>query len=96
MDMDEKHKEIVQMTQETKAALEKIRQNLRKIERFRPAREFTGTFKRTGPKERQVEFKKDQKLEEDLFGLYKFLADMKTCKKIIDRVGSGDILKASN
>ncbi|KAI3470856.1 hypothetical protein Pfo_027519 [Paulownia fortunei] len=64
-------------------------EKLRKTERFKPGREFAGTSVRTEPRERPVEFEKDQIPEEDIFGLGKFLTDLKTGKKTIDKVGGG-------
>ncbi|KAI3458586.1 hypothetical protein Pfo_015249 [Paulownia fortunei] len=69
-------------------------EKLMKTERFKPDRGFAGTSERTGPRERPVEFEKDQP-EEDPFGLDQFLTEVKTGKKAMDKVGSGGTLKAS-
>lgn len=69
-------------------------EKLRKTERFKADRGFAGTSERAGPRDRPVEFEKDQP-EEDPFGLDQFLTEVKTGKKAMDKVGSGGTLKAS-
>ncbi|KAG6436577.1 hypothetical protein SASPL_101478 [Salvia splendens] len=65
-----------------------------KTERFKVDRAFTGTSERSDPRDRPVEFGKEQP-EEDPFGLDQFLTEVKTGKKAIDKIGSGGTLKAS-
>ncbi|KAH6757407.1 hypothetical protein C2S51_038838 [Perilla frutescens var. frutescens] len=69
-------------------------EKLKKTDRFKVDRSFTGTSERTGPRDRPVEFDKEQP-EEDPFGLDQFLTEVKTGKKAIDKIGSGGTLKAS-
>ncbi|KAL0303827.1 UNVERIFIED_CONTAM: SNW/SKI-interacting protein A [Sesamum radiatum] len=69
-------------------------EKLMKTERFKPDRAFAGTSERTGPRDRPVEFDRDQPPEEDPFGLDQFLTEVKTGKKAMDKVGSGGTLKA--
>ncbi|XP_073065550.1 LOW QUALITY PROTEIN: SNW/SKI-interacting protein A-like [Primulina eburnea] len=68
---------------------------LMKTERFKPDKAFAGTSERAGPRDRPVEFDKEQQPEEDPFGLDQFLTEVKTGKKAMDKVGSGGTLKAS-
>ncbi|KAL1535905.1 SNW/SKI-interacting protein A-like [Salvia divinorum] len=67
---------------------------IKKTERFKVDRAFTGTSERSGPRDRPVEFDREQP-EEDPFGLDQFLTEVKTGKKAIDKIGSGGTLKAS-
>jgi SNW domain-containing protein 1 len=65
-----------------------------KTERFKPDKEFAGTSQRTGPRDRPVEFEKDEE-EADPFGLDQFLTEVKKGKKAMDKVGSGGTMRAS-
>ncbi|KAG6772127.1 hypothetical protein POTOM_023523 [Populus tomentosa] len=66
-----------------------------KTERFKPDKEFAGTSQRTGPRDRPVEFEKDEEEEADPFGLDQFLTEVKKGKKAMDKVGSGGTMRAS-
>lgn len=70
---------------------------LKKTDRFKANRVFTGTSERSGPRDRPMEFDKDQPAppEEDPFGLDQFLTEVKTGKKAIDKIGSGGTMKAT-
>ncbi|KAG8380796.1 hypothetical protein BUALT_Bualt06G0053800 [Buddleja alternifolia] len=70
-------------------------EKLMKTERFKPDKTFAGTSERTGPRERPVEFEKDQPAEEDPFGLDQFLTQVNKGKKAMDTVGSAGTLNAS-
>ncbi|XP_051143075.1 SNW/SKI-interacting protein A [Andrographis paniculata] len=70
-------------------------EKLMKTDRFKADKQFAGTSERTGPRDRPMEFEKDQPAEEDPFGLDQFLTEVKTGKKAMDKVGSGGTLKAS-
>lgn len=65
-----------------------------KTDRFRADKGFAGATERSGPRDRPVEFEKDQD-EADPFGLDQFLTEVKKGKKALDRVGGGGTLKAS-
>ncbi|KAJ6295931.1 hypothetical protein OIU78_023872 [Salix suchowensis] len=65
-----------------------------KTERFKPDKEFAGTSQRTGPRDRPVEFEKDEE-EADPFGLDQFLTEVKKGKKPTDKVGTGGTMRAS-
>lgn len=67
---------------------------IKKTERFKVDRAFTGTSERAGPRDRPVEFDKEV-AEEDPFGLDQFLTEVKTGKKAMDKIGSGGTMKAS-
>lgn len=69
-------------------------EKIKKTERFKVDRQFTGTSERSGPRDGPLEFDKEQ-VEEDPFGLNQFLTEVKTGKKAIDKIGSGGTLKAS-
>ncbi|KAL7107694.1 hypothetical protein ACP275_06G070500 [Erythranthe tilingii] len=68
---------------------------LMKTDRFKADRSFAGTSEKTGPRERPVEFEKNQPPEEDPFGLDQFLTEVNKGKKAMDKVGGGGTLKAS-
>lgn len=67
---------------------------IKKTERFKVDRAFTGTSERAGPRDRPVEFDKEV-AEEDPFGLDQFLTEVKTGKKAMDKIGGGGTMKAS-
>lgn len=75
------HKPNKEMDDEMYGGADDQLENLRKTERFNSGRAFVGTSERTGPRERSVEFEKDQKFEEDIFGLNKFLTDLNAGNK---------------
>ncbi|KAK1289625.1 hypothetical protein QJS10_CPB18g00842 [Acorus calamus] len=64
-----------------------------KTERFKPDRAFTGTAERPGKRERPVEF--EQQEEADPFGLDSFFTEVRTGKKVMDKIGSGGTMRAS-
>ncbi|KAK1266155.1 hypothetical protein QJS04_geneDACA002496 [Acorus gramineus] len=64
-----------------------------KTERFKPDRAFTGTAERPGKRERPVEF--EQHEEADPFGLDSFFTEVRTGKKVMDKIGSGGTMRAS-
>ncbi|MCO5588702.1 hypothetical protein L7F22_042661 [Adiantum nelumboides] len=65
-----------------------------KTDRFRADKGFAGTTERSGPRDRPVEFEKDQD-EADPFGLDQFLTEVKKGKKALEKVGTGGTLRAS-
>ncbi|EPS60134.1 hypothetical protein M569_14669 [Genlisea aurea] len=71
-------------------------EKLMKTERFKADRGFSGTSERSGPRDRPVEFDRDQQpAEEDPFGLDQFMTKVKTGKRAMDKIGTGGTLKAS-
>lgn len=66
-----------------------------KTDRFRADKGFAGATERTGPRERPVEFEKNEDVADDPFGLDQFLTEVKKGKKALDRVGGGGTLRAS-
>ncbi|KAI3781779.1 hypothetical protein L2E82_11803 [Cichorium intybus] len=66
-------------------------EKIRKTERFKPDKGFTGANEKTGPRDRLVEFER----EVDPFGLDQFLTEVKGGKKVLDKVGSGGTVTAS-
>ncbi|XVF77513.1 hypothetical protein PTKIN_Ptkin14bG0050500 [Pterospermum kingtungense] len=69
-------------------------ERIRKTERFKPDKEFSGTCETRGPRERPVEFEK-QAEEADPFGLDQFLTEVKRGKRAMEKVGAGGTMKAS-
>ncbi|KAH7404583.1 hypothetical protein KP509_15G032900 [Ceratopteris richardii] len=65
-----------------------------KTDRFRADKGFAGATERAGPRDRPVEFEKDQD-EADPFGLDQFLTEVKKGKKALDKIGTGGTLRAS-
>ncbi|KAG0579931.1 hypothetical protein KC19_4G135800 [Ceratodon purpureus] len=63
-------------------------------DRFRAGKGFAGATERAGPRDRPVEFEKDD-VGEDPFGLDMFLTEVKKGKKALDRVGEGGTMRAS-
>jgi SNW domain-containing protein 1 len=63
-------------------------------DRFRAGKGFGGATERAGPRDRPVEFEKDN-VGEDPFGLDQFLTEVKKGKKALDRVGEGGTMRAS-
>ncbi|VFQ82515.1 unnamed protein product [Cuscuta campestris] len=68
---------------------------IRKTERFKPDKAFSGASERTGARDRPVEFEKEEAEEADPFGLDQFLTEVKKGKKAMDKVGSGGTMKPS-
>ncbi|KAH1057104.1 hypothetical protein J1N35_035169 [Gossypium stocksii] len=64
-----------------------------KTEKFKPDKAFAGTFEKSGPRDRPVEFEKEVE-EADPFSLDQFLIEVKKGKKTMDKVGSGGTMKA--
>eukprot|EP00249_Psilotum_nudum_P018754 c26948_g1_i1 orf=153-1952(+) len=65
-----------------------------KTDRFRADKGFAGATERTAPRDKPVEFEKDEE-EADPFGLDQFLTEVKKGKKALDRVGGGGTMRAS-
>lgn len=63
-------------------------------DRFRAGKGFAGATERGGPRDRPVEFEKDD-VGEDPFGLNMFLTEVKKGKKALDRVGEGGTMRSS-
>ncbi|KAI3514740.1 hypothetical protein L1887_13405 [Cichorium endivia] len=61
-------------------------EKIRKTERFKPDKAFTGANEKTGPWDRPVEFERE---EADPFGLDQFLTEVKGGKKVLDKVERG-------
>ncbi|KAJ4833662.1 hypothetical protein Tsubulata_009026 [Turnera subulata] len=67
-----------------------------KTERFKPDKAFAGTSERAGPRDRLVEFEKDDAEEEaDPFGLDQFLTEVNKGKKAMGRLGTSGTMHAS-
>ncbi|EFJ10710.1 hypothetical protein SELMODRAFT_447254 [Selaginella moellendorffii] len=64
-----------------------------KTDRFRPDKGFAGATEQRAPREKPVEFEKDEK-DQDPFGLNSYLSEVKRGKKPSDRSGGGT-MKAS-
>ncbi|CAI0459725.1 unnamed protein product [Linum tenue] len=67
---------------------------IKKTERFKPDKAFTGTSERAGPRDRPVEFDREAE-EADSFGLDRFLTELKKGKKAMDKVSGGGTMGAS-
>ncbi|XP_023756749.1 SNW/SKI-interacting protein A [Lactuca sativa] len=70
-------------------------EKIRKTDRFKPDKGFTGANEKAGPRDRPVEFEKEVAEEADPFGLDQFLTQVKGGKKAMDKVGSSGTMKAS-
>lgn len=70
-------------------------EKIRKTERFKPDKGFTGAGEKSGPRGGPVEFEKEVAEEADPFGLDQFLTQVKGGKKPLDKVGSGGTMRAS-
>lgn len=70
-------------------------EKIRKTDRFKPDKGFSGAGEKSGPRDRPVEFEKEVAEEADPFGLDQFLTEVKGGKKALDKVGSGGTMKAS-
>ncbi|GAV89766.1 SKIP_SNW domain-containing protein [Cephalotus follicularis] len=66
-----------------------------KTDRFKPDKAFAGTSEKAGPRDKPVEFEKEEAEEADPFGLDQFLTKVKKGKKAMDKVGSGGTMRAS-
>ncbi|XP_071686162.1 SNW/SKI-interacting protein A-like [Rutidosis leptorrhynchoides] len=66
-------------------------EKIRKTERFKPDKGFSGAGEKSGPRDGPVEFE----MEKDPFGLDQFLDNVKGGKKPLDKVGSGGTMRAS-
>ncbi|XP_071713896.1 SNW/SKI-interacting protein A-like [Rutidosis leptorrhynchoides] len=69
-------------------------EKIRKTERFKPDKGFSGAGEKSGPRGGPVEFEKEVE-EADPFGLDQFLTEVKGGKKPLDKVGSGGTMRAS-
>ncbi|CAI0459727.1 unnamed protein product [Linum tenue] len=95
-------KEKERKEQELRALAQKARSlsadeqldKIKKTERFKPDKAFTGTSERAGPRDRPVEFDREAE-EADSFGLDRFLTELKKGKKAMDKVSGGGTMGAS-
>ncbi|MFS7991073.1 putative SKI-interacting protein, SKIP [Helianthus anomalus] len=70
-------------------------EKIRKTDRFKPDKGFTGAGEKSGPRGGPVEFERDVVEDADPFGLDQFLTEVKGGKKPLDKIGSGGTMRAS-
>nr|XP_043623321.1 SNW/SKI-interacting protein A-like [Erigeron canadensis]XP_043623322.1 SNW/SKI-interacting protein A-like [Erigeron canadensis]XP_043623323.1 SNW/SKI-interacting protein A-like [Erigeron canadensis]XP_043623324.1 SNW/SKI-interacting protein A-like [Erigeron canadensis]XP_043623325.1 SNW/SKI-interacting protein A-like [Erigeron canadensis]XP_043623326.1 SNW/SKI-interacting protein A-like [Erigeron canadensis] len=70
-------------------------EKIRKTDRFKPDKGFSGAGEKSGLRSGPVEFEKDAGEEADPFGLDQFITEVKGGKKPLDKVGSGGTMRAS-
>lgn len=70
-------------------------EKIMKTDRFKPDKGFTGVGEKSGPRDRPVEFEREEPEEADPFGLDQFITQVKGGKKPLDKIGSGGTMRAS-
>ncbi|KAJ0913875.1 putative SKI-interacting protein, SKIP [Helianthus annuus] len=63
-------------------------EKIRKTDRFKPDKEFTGAGERSGPRDGPVEFEREVAEDADPFGLDQFIIQVKGGKKPLDMIGT--------